>query len=283
MSHDGEKGKDSGMAASIICLVLFIGVLAANWAATSLPLNGVTTGALSDEIPNLFVPAGLTFAIWGIIYALLAGQVAVILMTVSGKKAMAGGATAVWTAREAWLLAFNFAANIGWIFAWQWRLVGLALGIMLVLLATLILLEERSHEKAITNISASDHGSPARRFFLSAPINVYLGWIMVATIANVTALLAKLGWNGFGLDPRAWTVLVIAIAAILYALLATTRGAVAAPAVGVWAFAGIALKRLQVDADYSRPVWIAAIAAAAVVAAAVISAQILRRRGGQGR
>jgi hypothetical protein len=101
---------------------------------------------------------------------------------------------------------------------------------------------------------------------------------MVATIANVTALLVKLGWNGFGLDPRAWTIIVIAVAAILYVLLAFLRGAVAAPAVGVWAFAGIALKRLQVDADYSRPVWMAAIVAAAAVAASVVAARMIRRR-----
>ncbi len=29
------------------------------------------TGELSDRYPNLFVPAGFTFAIWGLIYLLL--------------------------------------------------------------------------------------------------------------------------------------------------------------------------------------------------------------------
>jgi hypothetical protein len=277
MSKDSSIGGNRAKVPAIVSLVLFIGVLAANWAATSLPLNGVSTGALSDELPNLFVPAGLTFSIWGLIYVLLTGQTIAILMLAFGRKNAATDAPARWSSRDGWLLALNFAANIGWIFAWQWRLVGLALGIMLVLLATLIILEEGTRGRKTAGIGASAP-SPALRFFLTAPVNVYLGWIMVATIANVTALLVKLGWNGFGLDPRAWTIIVIAVAAILYVLLAFLRGAVAAPAVGVWAFAGIALKRLQVDADYSRPVWMAAIVAAAAVAASVVAARMIRRR-----
>lgn len=60
----------------------FAAVLAVNYLANSLPLNGKNTGELSDLYPNLFVPAGLTFAIWGVIYtwllALVVWQVAAL-------------------------------------------------------------------------------------------------------------------------------------------------------------------------------------------------------------
>jgi len=46
-------------------------MLVMNYLANSLPLNNKTTGELSDSFPNLFVPAGITFSIWGIIYLLL--------------------------------------------------------------------------------------------------------------------------------------------------------------------------------------------------------------------
>ena len=52
-------------------LLLFGGMLMMNYLANSLPLNNKTTGQLSDAYPNLFVPAGITFSIWGIIYLLL--------------------------------------------------------------------------------------------------------------------------------------------------------------------------------------------------------------------
>jgi hypothetical protein len=38
-----------------------------NVLANALPLGGRTTGEISDAYPNLFAPAGYTFAIWGLI------------------------------------------------------------------------------------------------------------------------------------------------------------------------------------------------------------------------
>jgi hypothetical protein len=245
-------------------------VLAVNGAANILPLNGVNTGRLSDELPNLFVPAGLTFSIWGLIYLLLAGYAIALCAEVFGERARRS-----WDSHDGFLFLINACANMGWIFAWHWRNLPLSLCLMLVILGSLIALEEGNASRLRASGSLAGSGK-LRRFFLTVPINVYLGWIMVATIANVTALLVKLGWNGFGLDPRFWTVLVIAVGAALAMLLAFSRKAIAAPAVVVWAFAGIALKRLGVDADYSRAVWLAAIAGAALIACAVLIAQLSR-------
>jgi hypothetical protein len=41
--------------------------------ATSLPINGIATGDISDQFPVLFTPAGYVFSIWGVIYLLLLG------------------------------------------------------------------------------------------------------------------------------------------------------------------------------------------------------------------
>jgi hypothetical protein len=225
----------------------------------------VGTGQLSDELPNLFVPAGLTFTIWGLIYVLLAGYTIAAMAAAFGKKSLAG-----WTAVDGFLFSLNMAANAGWIFAWHYRHVGLSLVLMLVILATLIWLEERQALARRGESNKSESGGGLSRFFLSTPINVYLGWICVATIANVTALLVKSGWNGFGLDPRAWTVAVIAAGLAIGLLLAFLRGALAAPLVIVWAYAGIVLKRTEVDASYSKVVWLAAGAAAIVLLLAAV-------------
>jgi len=132
----------------MLVLFLFAAVLFVNTLANALPLNNVTTGALSDEIPNLFVPAGLTFAIWAVIYLLLAAYVVfAIRETWTSRSAPAGNADPAWTARDALLFAVNMAANAGWIFAWQWRQVGLAFVLMLVILGTLIALEQSSQSK----------------------------------------------------------------------------------------------------------------------------------------
>ena len=53
---------------NIIAVIITIIV---NGLANLLPIGGKNTAELSDNIPNLFVPAGITFAIWGIIYFLM--------------------------------------------------------------------------------------------------------------------------------------------------------------------------------------------------------------------
>jgi hypothetical protein len=258
---------------AILSALLFFGVLAVNVAANALPLNGVTTGQLSDEIPNLFVPAGLTFSIWGLIYLLLALYVVFIIAESFGRRS-----GAAWSVGDAVLFCVNEAANIGWIFAWQWRLVPLSLGIMLVILGTLIALEVRA-TKRLRSGGELARGKWLPRFALSVPIRVYLGWILVATIANATACLVKAGWDGFGLDPRFWTVLVIVVGCALALGFAFTRRAIATPAVVIWAYLGIIIKRLSVDRDYSASVWITALAAAIVISLAIVFISLRPKRG----
>lgn len=183
------KASVSTLLLAFLSLLLFLATVTVNALANILPINGVDTGTLSDEIPNLFVPAGLTFSIWGLIYLLLALYVGAVLVGVLRKPRATD-----WGAADGIAFSVNLAANIGWILAWHYRLVGLSLAIMLVLLGSLVFLAERKPVRG--------GAKGLRAFLLDAPIAVYLGWICVATIANATALLVTLGWDGFGVDPR---------------------------------------------------------------------------------
>lgn len=246
---------------------MFAGMVTVNGLANGLPLNGVNTGRLSDELPNLFVPAGVTFAIWGLIYALLLGHVAVVL-----REAFAGDGDATWAPADGWLFSANAAFNGAWIFAWHWRLVPLSLAIMLGILGTLIALVERMHRAG----PPAGTVGPVRRFFLRTPIRVYLGWIGIATIANVTAVLVDAGWSGGGLDPRWWTAAVILAGAGIGTALVLLRGAVASGLVVLWAFAGIILKRAEVGGNAAGTVIVAS-ALGAVVVAVAIAVRLLRK------
>jgi hypothetical protein len=267
-----NRNKLAARLAALSSLSLFLVVVTVNALANILPINGVGTGQLSDELPNLFVPAGLTFSIWGLIYLLLAGYSIAVVAGAFGKKP-----PAMWTAADGWIFSLNMAANAGWIFAWQYRQVGISLALMLVILASLVWLEERNESRS-GSVSGAGSTGVFRRFLLSTPINVYLGWICVATIANVTALLVKAGWNGFGIDPRAWTVVLIAAGLAVGLLLVFLRKALAAPLVIVWAYAGIVLKRSQTDGDSTKIVWIAAAGAAIVLLAVALARYILFKR-----
>ena len=256
--------------AAIINALTFVGMLVVNILATSLPLNNLTTGELSDALPNLFVPIGLTFSIWGVIWLLLAAFLALQIKAAFGGN---GGATSSEAASSqtspflprvvgAWF-PVNMVLNAGWIFAWHYQLVGLSVIIMFALLATLIAMFLRV-DGAVTSAGSGR--------FARVPISVYFGWITIATIANITAFLVSLDWGGFGIPEVVWTVIVIAAGlAVTLAMLIRHRD-IAFSAVAVWAFAGIAAKRITEGTPEGPAVLIAAlIAAAAVVAIAVVT------------
>jgi hypothetical protein len=76
------------------------------------------------------------------------------------------------------------------------------------------------------------------------PFSVYLGWITVATIANITAYLVSIQWDGFGIDQLTWTIIIIAVGTLLTYLMLVLRKDIAFSLVVIWAFFGIWLKRM---------------------------------------
>jgi hypothetical protein len=74
------------------------------------------------------------------------------------------------------------------------------------------------------------------------PFSIYLGWITVATVANVTSLLDYLNWSGWGIQPAAWAVIMLIVGTAIASAVGLTRGDIAYMLVIVWAFVGIAVK-----------------------------------------
>jgi len=211
----------------------YVGVVAVNVLASALPLGGKTTAELSDAYPNLFVPAGYVFSIWGVIYLLL------LAFTVYQASPSRGGEG--FLSKIGYLFALSCALNISWIFLWHYEYVIPSLLPMFALLLSLILIYLR------LDIGRS---SPTRgeRLWVHLPFSVYLGWITVAPIANVVAALVSINWGGLGLSEVAWTVIMIAIAVALTVVNTFTRGDVGYALVIVWALGGIVVKQMAIQA-----------------------------------
>jgi translocator protein len=247
----------------ILNILSFLAVLVVNTLASTVGINGRLTGSLSDAIPNLFVPAGLTFSIWGVIYLLL------LFFTIAQARGVfsAGTTGPEETRRIGWLSALSSAANVAWLLLWHYELVGVSLLAMLVILASLLAVYMKLQ-------TGRTRASSAERWLFRVPFSVYLGWITVATIANVTAFLVKAGWGGFGLPPEVWAVAVIIIAALITVAVLATRRDAGYGLVVLWALAGIVLKRSADAAPASRVVFVAALTCGAVVAAAIIASGV---------
>jgi len=226
----------------VVTIIGLAATLTINGLANILPLNGLRSGDVTAQYPVLFVPAAYVFAIWGVIYTGLTAFA--VFQALSSQREnprlrSIGG-----------LFVVASLANSAWIFAWHYRNFPLSMLFMLVLLAALIGIYLRLG-------TGRTRVTPAETWAVRVPFSIYLGWITVATIANAAQLLYVLGWDGWGIAPVTWTIIMLAAAVVVAALMAVTRRDVAYLAVPVWALIGIALRQAPVPA-VSLTAWIAA-------------------------
>ena len=217
----------------IFVAITYIAMIFVNFLANSLPINNRSTGAISDAYPNLFAPAGLTFSIWGLIYLLLAGYV--IYQFISFRKKASQKKEKLLKKINLLFIATSIA-NILWIFAWHYDLIGLSVLIMAVLLILLI---------KIADIIRVEKMNSKEKLFISTPFSVYFGWITVATIANITVFFVSIGWNGFGIADFIWTSIILLVGSLIGILRMNKDKSIAYGLVLIWAYLGILFKHLS--------------------------------------
>jgi translocator protein len=240
----------------VINFLTVILMIAVNALAVILPLNNLTTGQISDSYPVLFTPAGYVFSIWSIIYlGLTAFAIYQVLPAQRDNPRLARIGV--------WFTVSNLL-NAAWIFAWQYLQVPLSIVIMLALLGSLLVIYQRLQ-------IGTSAVSTVQKWLVNVPFSIYLGWISVATIANASVLLYKLGWDGFGLAAPVWTAIVLLVGAALGIAMIILRSEVAYPLVIVWAFVGVWIKNGQ-----SGTVALTAILCAAAVTLVLVGWRVLR-------
>ena len=227
--------------------------LTLNGLAGSGVFNGKNVGEVSAQYDTLFAPAGYAFSIWGIIYLLL------ILFV--------GYQWFAWLkykhdenlVKTGFWFTIGNLANGFWIVAWLNNFIGVSVILMFVLLFALVMLT--------VQLRLELWDAPVRVIaFVWWPICIYLGWIIVATVANVSAFLVSINWNGSFLPADTWTIVMITAATLIYLMLIYFRNMREAAMVGVWALIAIAVRRWY---DY-HSIAIVAIASAVILFLAVI-------------
>ena len=235
----------------LVTVVTFLVTVTVNAAANALPINGQLTAEISDRFSVFVIPAGYVFAIWGVIYLLL-------------------GAFTVWQALPrnradatlrsiGYLPAISGVLNATWVLLFQYELFALTVPVMIALLVTLIAIHLRlwEHRDAM-------HGT--RFWVVRVPFSVYLGWITVATIANI----AQAG-NALGISASTPASPYLAAGVLLVGLAIAARFVyrfrdAAYGLVIVWAYVGIIVKEQDT----------AVVALAAGVGALIVALLVLR-------
>jgi hypothetical protein len=242
----------------IITILVTLFTIMMNVLANALPLNGQDTGEISDRFDIYFVPAGYVFSIWGLIYlGLLAFTIYQALPAQKDSELLKKIYPAYW---------IGSLANVVWLFLWHYEVFSLTLVAMLTLLASLLYIYVQiSRESA--NLDRN------QKWLVKLPFSIYLGWISVATIANVTQVLFYFGWGGWGISPAVWAVILLVIATVLGILMIWREYDIAYALVLVWAFIGIANSQAD-TALVANTAWIAS----SLLVIVMILAFFLKRR-----
>jgi len=232
-------------------IVAFIVTVAVNGLAGSTTLlGGVTSADVSDMYPTLVTPAGFTFAIWGVIYTLLALFVVYQALPKNRDK--------TFLSQVGVLFGLSSVCNVCWLFLWHYDYVTYSLVLMLALLESLILIYLRLDIGRAT-VSLKE------KICVHLPFSVYLGWISIATIANVSVALTAVGWDGWGIPDATWAVVIIGVALVLTLAMLAARKDVAFSLVVVWALVGI----LSKQSDFQNIVLAAEVCIAIILLAIV--------------
>lgn len=239
----------------LLNLISFIVMVYANYAAVTLPINGKTTGEISDMYDNMFTPASFTFSIWGLIYSLL-----LVFVLLQLKMSFSKEEGRIIVDKIGYLFFISCAANVSWLFAWHYNNILLSLGVMFILLLSLssiyrhIYLEQSSKTKYCCKLVFS----------------VYIGWISIATIANLNIFLISTGWHPTGFYEVLWTLLLVSTGLILALFYIFSNNDIFYAMVIAWALFGIHMARIYDGMPVRNPISLLSLIGILVISISII-------------
>lgn len=195
----------------------------------NLEITGPSIGAISNRYPTYVVPAGYAFSIWSLIFALSLGYGVWQALPAQRESAV--------LRRIGWLTASALAATSVWMLVFQRSLFALSLAIMFWLLASLIGVVARLYEH-------NEAFSQPERWWIHIHFSVFLGWITVATVANVGQVLLALGWTGWGIQAETWGIVALVAAGIIASTVVfATKGNIPYALTVIWALIAVAINQ----------------------------------------
>lgn len=240
MTSDSSRSSTANLSPALQwgTLIAIIGTLIVNTWSNLAPPQGRTIGDLANTVFRdvLIIPANYAFAIWGLIYlGLLAYGIYQLRVTQQDRPILQA---------VDYSLIVACIAQIAWIFLFLYEQFWLSVIAMLAILVPLIVayLQIRPNQRRWTR---------TEKWCVQRPFSLYLGWISVATIVNIAIALFTINWNGWGLTPETWTIIMMAIATVIGAILAVQYLATVFTGVIIWALIAIAVAQSAATASIS--------------------------------
>ncbi|WP_166996520.1 TspO/MBR family protein [Paramicrobacterium fandaimingii] len=259
-AHPSGSDRVRQVVVCVLAVLAIVGAMIGSGAFGGTPIQKAAGGALSSDA-TLIAPAGSAFSIWSVIYA--------GLLCYAVWQALPREATRLVHRRVGYAVALSMILNAAWIGVVQGGMLTLS---VIVIAALLVVLGWIFRQ---LQIIARGHVSVKEAVILDGTMGLYLGWVTIATAANVAALLVAVGFTGWGISPDIWGTAVVVVAAVIGVSTAVAgRGRLAPAAALIWGLVWLAVARLTGE-PASFTVGIAGIGAAVVIAVAVIAARLV--------
>jgi hypothetical protein len=215
-----------------------------------------TMATVSAKYETVFTPAGITFAIWGIIYiALFAFCIYHIFLAYTQHADQRVNQD---VRKMDLFFVLNNLATALWVYAFLTELLFASVVLIFIQLFSLLMIHIRLD---IYNTRRALLG----RVFSQAPLSIYFAWICVATVANTSAWLVAIDWDAWGIHPQYWAIVMIGVVTLISLFVIFVRRNIFFGIVVMWALYGIILKRQRIDADAYAQVILAAWSAFAML------------------
>ena len=224
--------ENSGIFEKVVATISFVLMILLNVLANLLPLNGKTTGEISDLYPSIITPAAYTFSIWGLIYFLL------LLFTLYQMLVKSGDSTITPEIFNHIRILFIIScfANGAWIIAWHYEYIALALMLIFIILICLY----------IINITLwGQELSGKEKLLVQIPFEIYFAWITAAAVINATVLLISIGWTGYDIPGILWASMLLLLFLGLSSRILIKYDSVAYALVSLWVYMGILVQNVS--------------------------------------
>ncbi len=223
---------------AILNLIFYVIAFAVSNLSQLKIFGGLTNGDISNKYDTVFTPAGLTFSIWGIIYLSLFGFTIYHLIRAYKDDIHADANQDLLKINN--LFIANNIATTAWVFAFTYEYLLTSMLLIIIQLITLL--------KIFINLNLFNNDKTFNnKLFTQFPLTIYFAWLCVANIANISLYLVSVGWDGFGISPATWAIILIMVTVILSIFIITVKKNPFFGLVVIWALYGIVLKRTAVD------------------------------------
>ncbi|WP_246846260.1 tryptophan-rich sensory protein [Humibacter ginsenosidimutans] len=273
-THAGLRPRGSTVAgpgdsarqwAVLVCLLLALaGDAIGSGAFGGTPIQHAAGGALSATA-TMIAPAVPAFSIWAVIYLALIGYT--VVQFLPSRKADAKHRALGYP------MAASLLLNAAWILSVQAGMLTLSVIVIALLLAALAL--------AFVIVARHPATGILDAVFVDGAAGLYLGWVCVATAADIAAALTAAGFDGGGIAADAWgCAVLVAVGLVGVGLALFGRGRLAPAASLVWGIAWVAVERSS-GAPRSTAVAVTAVAVAVVIVVATVLTRVLTMRRGR--